>query len=458
MPRRGTSCRDSTSLPAQSCRSRYTRPVSLEIARLRPDARAAFDAAVAAVQPGRLLAQKLHVEGRRLVVAGKAFDVGNGRLMVAALGKAAPGLAAAWLELAGDLDHELFILTPHDVATPPILDGRGSVSRGGHPEPDAAGAAATCDLLSRASSLGPDDTLFVLLSGGASSLLAETHRGITLDDLRATTSTLLRSGATIGELNTVRRELLVAAGGGLARAAMPARVATVALSDVIGSPPADIASGPTAPPPTTAADALAVLDRRGLMAEVPASIVEALRHRDEEPVEHDAGLDTLFTVLGDITTAVMAAAGELETRGYQVLVEPRPLQGEAAVEGRRLGRDLVACSSPSARVVGGETTVTVRGPGSGGRNQELALAAALEIAGAASCVLLAAGSDGVDGPTANAGAVVDSTTVGRLQALGIDATVALAANDSATALAGVGDTLVTGPTGTNVGDLVVTLR
>lgn len=429
-----------------------------ELDRLRTDARAAFDVAVAAVQPGRLLPRFLQVEGRHLVVAGQTFDVGNGRLLVAALGKAAPGLAAAWLELADDLDHELFILTPHSVATPPILDGRGLVSRGGHPEPDTAGAAATRQLLGRASSLGPDDTLLVLLSGGASSLLAETHCGSTLDDLRATTSALLLSGAAIGELNTVRRELLVAAGGGLARAAAPAAVVTLALSDVVGSPQADIASGPTVPSPTTAADALAVLDRRGLMAKVPTSIVEALRHRDEAPIDHHEGLNTSFTVLGDITNAIGAAAGELEARGYRVVVEPRPLQGEAAAEGRRLGRELVACPSPSVRVAGGETTVTVRGTGFGGRNQELALAAALEIADAASCVLLAAGTDGIDGPTANAGAIVDSTTVGRLRTLGIDPTAALAANDSATVLAEVGDALVTGPTGTNVGDLVVTLR
>ena len=347
---------------------------------------------------------------------------------------------------------------PHDVPVPPEVEGAATVRRGSHPEPDAAGAAATAELLDRAARLGENDLLLVLLSGGGSALLAAPAPGLEPADVRRTTRLLLCAGAPIGALNTVRRELLAAAGGGLARAAAPAAVRTAVLSDVIGNPPADIASGPTVPSPTGAEEALQVLERHGVLEHVPPRVIRFLRSPGPPRPDREWGrCETV--ILADNRTAVEAARRHLAARGFRVIVPARPLAGEASSRGRQLGAlaRALAPRHPAAVVLGGETTVTVTGDGRGGRNQELALAAALVLDGAPRRVLLAAGTDGIDGPTENAGAVVDGGTVARITAQGLDPVARLANNDAATALEAAGDVLRTGPTGTNVGDLTVLL-
>ncbi len=428
-----------------------------ELEILRTDAEAAFRAAVESVRPEHLMPKAVELEEGRLLVRNQPVPEAPGRRVVAALGKAAPGLAAAWLTATPGWTRELYVLTPHGVPVPSNVAENATIRRGAHPFPDADGEAAALELLALTDSLGPDDLLVVLLSGGSSALLAAAEPPLSLADVAVTTRALLRAGAAIGAVNTVRRQLLRAGGGGLARAAAPAPVVTLVLSDVLGDPLPDIASGPTVPSPTGPDDALAVLEHFGNLGSVPDPVIELL-HSQANPVaggRHVPGSRTL--ILGNNRTAVRAACRELERRGYVTTAPPTPLTGEASVRGRQLGALARALRpvEPYALVLGGETTVTVRGEGRGGRNQELALAAALQLVAGPPRVVLAAGTDGIDGLSEAAGAVVDPGTLARLDAAGVDPVAALADNDSGSALSASGDAIVIGPTGTNVCDLTL---
>ncbi len=429
------------------------------IEQLRADATAAFEAAVAAVQPTNLVPNAVTTDNGRVAILGEPLPDVAGRRVVVAVGKAAPGLADAWIRLLPQWADDLVVLTPHGVPVSDRVAGASTVLRGAHPYPDADGEAATRHILEMASSLGEDDLLMLLLSGGGSALFAAPEEGLTLDDLRVTTQALLTAGATINQVNAVRRQLLAAGGGGLARTSYPAQVVTLVLSDVLGDPLPDIASGPTVPSPTSAADALGVLGGHGIVGDVPPSVVEFLRSRVEAPADDHWSSNSRVHVLANNRTAVNAAADLLESRGYHALVHPGFLEGEAVERGAQLVSLTTAFWSPDpvAFLVGGETTVTVRGDGIGGRNHELALAAAMAAQDAPGWVVMAAGTDGVDGMAKAAGAAVDPTTVARLIASGIDARAALDRNDSGTALAAVGDAIHTGPTGTNVCDVTMVL-
>ena len=351
-----------------------------------------------------------------------------------------------------------------------VKDGHGArvrrvkISEAGHPVPDERGLAASARLLELARSAREDDLVLFLVSGGASALTPAPAPPITLAEKQEVTRLLLASGATIGELNAVRKHLSLFKGGQLARAAWPATVLTLALSDVIGDPLDVIASGPTAPDPTTFADAREVLVRRGLAGRVPASIARrfeaGLRGEIEEtPKPGDRLFGRVTTIVignnGLITDAAVATASRL---GYRPHLATRELQGEA----RDVARDLVArarrLEPPACLIAGGETTVTVTGRGKGGRCQEFALSAALELLPTDRITILAAGTDGTDGPTDAAGAIVDAGSVGRGAAAGADARQALKDNDAYRFLGASGDLLVSGPTRTNLLDLYVVLR
>jgi glycerate 2-kinase len=432
----------------------------VSIERMRADALAAFEAAVDAVRPENLVPAQISRSGEKVLVCGEPLPEASGRHVVMTIGKAAPGLTAAWLTAVPGWADEILVLTPHGVPVPAEVEARATVLRGAHPYPDADGEASTRRLLEVAESLDEDDVLVVLLSGGGSALMAAAEEGLELDDVHATTKVLLKAGAAINEVNTVRRQLLAAAGGGLARAAPPPPGLTLNRSDVLGDPLADIASGPTVPSSTTAGDALAVLDRFGLREAVPEGVTAYL-HATAERVPDDSAWAALtsINVIGNNRTAVDAAATELAARSYDVEVAADNLEGEASERGRELGAQAgrEKPDTPSALVLGGETTVTVNGSGCGGRNQELALAAAIELAGASPAVILAAGTDGIDGLSDNAGAIVDPTTIERLRRAGIDPGESLADNDSGTALETVSDCIRTGPTGTNVCDVTLVL-
>ena len=330
--------------------------------------------------------------------------------------------------------------------------------------PDARGLAASARLLALAQGAREDDLVLVLVSGGGSALTPAPAPPVTLAEKQEVTRLLLAVGATIGELNAVRKHLSRIKGGRLARAAWPATVLTLALSDVIGDPLDVIASGPTAPDPTTYGDALDVLQAHGVLDRTPVAARKRLEAgRRGEIEETPKPGDRLFSrvtnvVIGNnalVTGAAVAAAGRL---GYQPHFLTGALQGEA----REVARDLVAharrLAPPACLIAAGETTVTVRGAGRGGRCQELALAAALDLRPGERLTVLAAGTDGTDGPTDAAGAIVDATSVPRGAAAGADARRALDDNDAYAFLGASGDLLVTGPTNTNLLDLYLVLR
>ena len=434
---------------------------------LRADALACHAAALAAVDPGRLVARRLARAGDALVLSGadgRACAEHRGPVVVVGAGKAALGMARAVAGIAGVACRGGIVVVPHGPigSCPAGIE----VATGAHPVPDAAGEAATQRLV--AAVRGPDARTLVVavLSGGGSALLVAPAAGLALADKRAVTARLLVSDADIAALNTVRKHCSAVKGGGLVRAATSAAgIWALLLSDVVGDDPATIASGPTVADPTTFADAVAVLSRHLASEDVPSSVQDHLRRGvagaiPETVKPGDPLLErTRTVVVGGNRDAVDAAAALAATRGYRVDVVEAPLAGDAADTGRALAARLTAAprDGPVALIAGGETTVRAVRGGRGGRCQQLALAAAVALAGE-SLVLLAAGTDGVDGPTDAAGALVDGGTVARATARGLDAARALLATDSHPLLAATGDLLRIGPTGTNVADVVVALR
>jgi len=342
----------------------------------------------------------------------------------------------------------------------------------GHPVPDEAGRRAADEVEAVVRGLGEDDLLLLLVSGGASALLPAPVEGLGLSDKALTTSALLRAGATIGELNAVRKHLSRLKGGGLVRAAAPARVACLALSDVVGDDPSTIASGLAASDPTTYATAVDVLKRKGVWEAAPAAVRRHLEAgaRGERPETPKPG-DPLFrrvafAIVGSNRLSVEAAAGEARRQGLRPLVLTTRLEGEAREVARTLTAVLRECVEhgrpappPVCLLAGGETTVSVIGNGRGGRNQELVLAAAEPLATfPVPAVVASLATDGIDGNSDAAGGVADDRSLARAAALGLaPASTFLAENDSRSFLGPLGDLIVTGPTGTNVIDLTVLL-
>lgn len=435
---------------------------------MRRAAAAILRSGLDAADPARLVRRHLQLRGPLVRVAGVEHPVGRGRLCLVAAGKAAPAMALAAEEVLGDrLGASLAVSSAEG---PPLARTRLIVAS--HPVPDERGRAAADAVAELASKLAREDLLLVLLSGGASALLPAPVAGVSLDDKAVVTSLLLRAGATIHELNTVRKHLSRLKGGGLARAAAPARVVCLVLSDVVGDDLSTIASGPTAPDPTTFADALRVLQTRGVLERCPDGVRAHLEagargERPETPKPRDTLFRRVFTrVIGGNRASVEAAAREARRQGLRPLILTTRLEGEAREVARALVAVLRECVEsgrparpPVCLLAGGETTVTVRGDGRGGRNQELAVAAAEPLASFPHPALLASlATDGIDGMSEAAGGVVDDHSLRRAAALGLAPPAAfLAVSDSRGFLAPLGDLIVTGPTGTNVVDLMLLL-
>jgi len=349
----------------------------------------------------------------------------------------------------------------------PATAGSLEVIVGEHPQPGPGSERGGRRALAIAEAVPLDAELIVLVSGGASSLLAVPAAGLTLGDKRAATGTLLKEGADIYALNTVRKHLSLIKGGRLA-AACRARSRTLVLSDVVGDDLSFVASGPTVGDPSTFADALRVLDAFGGRDAYPGAIVAHILagvdgQLPESPKPGDASLLRAETrLIGGRHDAMRGAAAEAARRGYAVHVFDAPVVGEARNAGPAFARQAIEAARtqrrPACVIASGETTVRVKGTGTGGRNQELALAAAEVIAGAGPQVMFASiGTDGIDGPTDAAGAIVDNSTVDRLNAAGKSVQAVLDDNDSYTCFDSLGDLVRTGPSGTNVGDLQVFL-
>jgi glycerate-2-kinase len=433
----------------------------MDAAALRADALACLAAAVGAVEPGHLVRRRLRHRDGALVLDDDATHAGP--VVVVGAGKAARAMAAAVAGVAGGACRGGVVVVPHgsdgDV-------GGGVVAAGGaHPVPDAAGAAATARVVACIRATDARTLVIAVVSGGASSLLVAPAEGLSLADKQAVGARLVAAGAEIGALNAIRKHCSAVKGGGLARAAAGAAgLWTLVLSDVIGDDLATVGSGPTVPDPTTFADASAALARILPDAAVPVAVRERFRRGaagtvPETPKQGDPAFARARTVLlGGNRDAVEAAAAEARRRGFATEVVEAPVAGDAAAAGRALAVRM-AGGPPGRRalIAGGETTVRAVAGGRGGRSQHLSLAAATALAGMP-IVLLAAGTDGIDGPTDAAGACVDGGTVARARAHGLDADAALAATDAHPLLAATGDLVRTGATGTNVADVVIALR
>ena len=432
---------------------------------LREHARAILRAALAAADARAAVARALSLEGTRLRVAGaEEVDLAAvDRIVLVGAGKAACAMAAGALEVLGGWVAEGSVTTKDGHAAP--LPGI-EVWEAAHPVPDTRGLAGAADALRLARSAGPRDLVLCLLSGGASALWPAPVAGVSLSDLQAVTDALLRAGATIHELNTVRKHLSRTGGGWLAAAAAPARVVTLAVSDVVGGALDVIASGPTVPDPTEFADALEVLAAHAIQP--PPAVRAHLQagdagEVDETPKPGDLVFERASAhVIAGNADALRGAAREAERLGYRAQLVADDVEGEASSVGEQVGLLVRGTlderpSAPVALLLGGETTVTVRGAGRGGRNQELALALAMEIEGVRGVLAACVGTDGTDGPTDAAGAFADGGTVARGYAAGVDAREALRRNDAHPFLRAAGDLIVTGPTGTNVNDLVLVL-
>lgn len=423
-----------------------------------------FRAALASVDPyGAVMNQHAVLEG---LLAART----QGRTLVIGFGKAACPMAKAAEAILESLPYEGVVITKYGhCARDDRAPRKVRVFEGGHPVPDENGARGTRDLIDLLR--GADETTLVLclISGGGSALLCYPLEGITLEEKQKTTQLLLRAGADIFELNSVRKHLSSVKGGRLAQLAYPAKVVSLILSDVMGDKLDVIASGPTAPDTSSFHDALGVLDKYRLRPDVPGSVREALEKGSAGEIPETPKAGSPFfnrvqnLIIASNIIALETARRKAESLGYRAEILTSEMSGEAREMGRWLARHALERKTSLGQagklclISGGETTVTVRGNGIGGRNMELALGFADEIRGRDGVALLSAGTDGTDGPTDAAGAIVDGSTVAEAERRGINLREYLENNDSYRYLERSGGLLVTGPTGTNVMDIQIVI-
>lgn len=435
---------------------------------IRPFLHKLLAAGLAAADPHQALLKTVSLNGASLRIGQRSFDLSHTKRVIAVgAGKASARMAQALEIVLGErLDDGLVIVkTGHSLTTK-----RMTVLEAGHPIPNRAGLVATQRLLRLTQSLSPRDLLIVLLSGGASSLLPAPVSDVTLADKQRTTQLLLRCGATINEVNVVRKHLSLIKGGGLA-ASTNARIITLVLSDVIGDDLGSIGSGPTAADPSTFTEAIEVLQRYQIWPAVPSAVRRYLQRGQNGAVPETLkpgtprGRSVHHHIIGSNHIMLEAVERVARDAGLFTKLVSSPLTGEARVAAKQLvelGKTLRTGRSrvrrPYCVVAGGETTVTVTGHGKGGRAQEFAAAAAFELSGLSNAWIVALGSDGTDGPTKAAGALVSSETVSRTKRLKVDLQSALNRHNTYPALKKLGCHIHTGPTGTNVNDLYLFLQ
>ncbi len=425
-----------------------------------------LESALNAVNPKRIIKSRLSLKNCILKVDGYSFDLEKFQNTYVLGGGKASGSMAETLEQ---------ILDKH------ITKGLVNIPRGNkhktkiiklheasHPIPDETGVKGTHDMLEIAGHAEEQDLIICLISGGGSSLMPMPRGEISITDKRKITEDLLKCGATINEVNTVRKHISGFKGGWFAKKAYPATILNLILSDVVGDPLDFIASGPTVPDSTTFSDAIKILKKYGLWNKAPAPIKKVLSHGKkgmipETPKAKDKIFEKVYNVIvGNNRLASLATCESLKSAGLNTVLLTSTLEGEARHTGVMLAsiaREVSASGNPVPKqagiVAGGETTVTVTGKGLGGRNQELALAAALKLGGMNGVVVASLSTDGVDGPTDAAGAIADGKTLSRAVEIGLNPEEFLAENDSYNFFSRLDDLIFTGPTGTNVNDVSV---
>jgi glycerate-2-kinase/ubiquinone/menaquinone biosynthesis C-methylase UbiE len=437
----------------------------MSLAELKQASRRIMRAALAAADPAAAVRGNLSAAGRGFTACGREYGQ-EGRLILVAAGKAAAGMAGAALEILGARVSEGIVVVPQGYPKRDSPHPRVDVLEAGHPIPNEQGLAAARRVVGLTAHMRESDVLLFLLSGGGSSLLPLPYPPLSLRDKMDATSLLLKSGASIREINTVRTHLSAIKGGRLA-AGTRGTIVTLAISDVVGDQVAFISSGPTVPDPTTFADAAGVLARYGLFDKLPASvralIEEGVAGKVPDTPKAVAGRFPA-AIVASSSIAVEAAAEEARRQGFPGIVLTTFLEGEAREAGRLMAsvaREVRMHARPAPAPVcifaAGETTVTVRGNGKGGRNQEIALAAALALRGETGLLLTSFATDGRDGNTDAAGAYASGETIATGRREGLDPHACLAANDTHAFLSAAGDLIVTGPTGTNVNDITFVL-
>jgi glycerate 2-kinase len=435
---------------------------------LRAHAREIFLAGLTAADPLDAVKKSVRLRNDHLQLANRSYALSRIRnILITGCGKAAARMALAIEDLLGDRVAGGVVVVKYGHGLP--LQ-RIKVVEAGHPIPDEAGLDGARQIVELVRAAGENDLVLFLISGGGSALFPGPADGLTLADKQRTTQMLLQSGATIQEINAVRKHISKLKGGRFAKLVTPAHLVSLILSDVVGDSLEAIASGPTVGDATTYSDCLAIIQRYELSEKIPHSVVNLLQRGargavDETPKPSDAVFQKVQNVvIGSNQTALKAAKLQAEILGYHTQILSSSIEGESRTVARShaaLVKEIALTDKPVRRpacvISGGETTVIVRGDGLGGRNQEFALAAAIQIDGLDGAVVLSAGTDGTDGVTDAAGGIVDGSTIQRGRAKGLDATAFLTRNDSNRFLKATDDLLITGPTFTNVMDLQVML-
>jgi len=440
---------------------------------MKRTAKVIFSKALSAVDPSKILKETIRIEGDHLSIkierdSERIFDLKRfHRIFLAGTGKASNSMAHAIEELFGDRVTKGVITTKYGHLLP--LKQTQSIEAG-HPIPDRKGYEGARKIQRLLKESGPDDLVIFLLSGGASALLPFPADGIDLKEKQEVTQLLLDSGADIKEINTVRKHISRMKGGWVAKWAYPSTVIAFILSDVVGDQLDVIGSGPTVPDPSTFEESLEILKKYDLLNEVAPSVRKHLQSGKEGKVEEtpkpgEAVFERVSNILiGSNILALREAKREAESLGFNAIILSSSIEGETREASRfftAVAKEVISSGNPVPRpaciLSGGETTVTIKGKGQGGRNQEFALAGALEISGIEKIVLLSGGTDGTDGPTDASGALADHTTVQRAETMGLNPNVHLENNDAYPFFQKLGDLLITGPTHTNVMDVRIML-
>ena len=421
------------------------------------------ESALIAADPKLAVTRNLSLHGSTLIAGTREIQIQpTTRIFLVAVGKASPAMSLAAVEVLGNRIGMGVVTVPHGLSA--LLPSNIAPIYAGHPLPDKGSLTAGLTAHSMLEDTKPDDLVLALISGGGSAMLEHPVPGVDLEDLRAINILLLRSGAPIELVNTVRRALSQIKAGGLARMAAPARVVSLIMSDVVGDRLSAIASGPTVlwkrstkRPKNAILKPLSppdILRFYQIWDQAPESVRAALSRPSTAPPRARRPFNIL---VGTNRLVVQAAATRAASLGFKPRMITTRLQGEARLVGHRFGKTLCRTKGPACLLMGGETTVTVRGGGKGGRNQEVALAAALAIEGSSDTAVMAVATDGIDGPTDAAGAIVNGQTAPTTRALDLDPETSLEQNDAYPLLKAVNSLLVIGPTGTNLNDLVVGL-